>query len=61
MNKFVRGDVVTDGIRTGSVSESFYYMDADDGTLNQPGADMYPVVWDDQTQGYRHGADLRYA
>lgn len=61
MHKFHLGDVVTDGTRTGSIADSFYYVNSDDGTQNKPGVDMYPVSWDDGTQGYRHVGQLDYA
>lgn len=61
MNKFVSGDVVTDGKLTGVIGESFYWRDSDDGTLNEPKTDYLPVTWDNGTQGYRHISELQYA
>lgn len=61
MEKFVNGDVITDGTRTGVIGDPFFYERADDGTTNKPGENMYPVQWDDGTQGYRHASTLRYA
>ncbi len=63
MNKFVNGDCIKDIItnKTGVISDPFFYERADDGTHNRPGEDMYPVQWDDGTQGYRHSIQLEYA
>lgn len=61
MAKFVNGDVITDGTRTGVISDAFYYKDADDGSANEPGPEVHPVVWDNGTQGYHHESSLEYA
>lgn len=61
MEKFVNGDEVTDGTRIGVIADGFYFNDADDGTNNRPGPDMYPIHWTDGTQGYRHVSQIEYA
>lgn len=63
MAKFVLGDVVTDGARTGTVADGFYWNDADDGTKNKPDAsgNFLPITWEDGTQGYRNISTLEYA
>lgn len=62
-DRFVQGDIVTDGVRTGTVGDGFYYKDSDDGTENQPDSsgNVIPISWDDGTRGYRHVSTLVYA
>lgn len=60
MAKFVNGDVVTDGKRTGVIADGFYYKDSDDGSMTEPGVDVLPIVWDNGTQGYHHESELEY-
>jgi hypothetical protein len=59
--KFVNGDVVTDGKRTGVIADGFYWRDSDDGSMNEPKTGFFPVVWDNGTQGYHHESELQYA
>lgn len=61
MDKFVNGDVVTDGTRTGVIADAFYWKNSDDGSMNEPKADFLPVIWEDHTQGYHHISELQYA
>ncbi len=61
MRKFVTGDVVTDGKRTGTIVPGFHYRKSDDGTMNEPKSDFVPVVWDNNTQGYHQINKLEYA
>lgn len=61
MDKFVNGDVVTDGKRTGVIADGFYWKESDDGSMNEPGVDLVPVHWDNGTQGYIHTSNLEYA
>lgn len=60
MAKFVNGDVVTDGTRTGVISNGFYWKNSDDGSMNEPKPNFSPVVWDNATQGYHHESELQY-
>lgn len=64
MEKFVNGDCIKDVAnfeKKGVIADTFYYKWADDGTQNYPGADMYPIQWDDGTRGYRHASQLEYS
>lgn len=61
MAKFALGDVVTDGKRVGQIDGGFYWKHSDDGTMNEPKSGFFPVIWKDDTRGYRHENDLEFA
>ena len=48
-------------LRTGTVSDGFYWRDSDDGSMNEPKTGYVPVIWDNGTQGYHHESELEYA